>query len=231
MKRERHTKESSPDGGMKVERSPDSKVMRGGYANRHATHIKSASGALYKPCGGGTQRHSLLSTHIHGECLFDSEGSDGDEGEDHNEDGGGFNDTEGCEVVGEALASFALSIGGAAAGATLEDGGHADAGTGEDAEDEHAEAAAGHDFGGDHGEHEDHSVQGLGDGGADVGEEEEGCGAVLRIALFPGADGAGGGEAGADGGAEAGEGEAGNGACNGECGIHSVCSFIAENCF
>ena len=69
--------------------------------------------------------------------------ADGDEGEDHDEDGRGLNDTEGGEVVGEALPGLAVGIGGATARAALEDGGHADASAGEDAEDEHGEPGAG----------------------------------------------------------------------------------------
>ena len=81
----------------------------------------------------------------------------------------------------------------------------------------------------DHGEHEDHPVERLGDGGADVGEEEEGRGAILRVALLPGADGAGGGKTRANGRAKAGEGETGNGACDDERIHHGMCSFTVDN--
>ena len=89
------------------------------------------------------------------------------------------------------------------------------------AEDEHPDAAGGQDLGADHREHQDHPVEGLRDGRADVGQQEEGRRAVLGITLLPGTDGTGSGKTRANGRTEAGEGETGNSACDSECGIHS----------
>ena len=122
--------------------------------------------------------------------LREHKSAESDESEHHRENGHGLDDAEGCEIVREALVGFGLGIARGSAGAPLEQSRKTDGQTGEDAgeQDGDAGAADGSDLA-EHDEHENHSVERLGDGSADKGKEKERRGLVGRIALLPRSNG------------------------------------------
>lgn len=135
------------------------------------------------------------------------------EGEQHGEDGDSFDDTDGHQIVREALSRFGEGIAGGGRGTALEDGGSGDGATADDADDQadgpHFRSLV-HDL-----VHEQHAVDGLRHRGAGESGELERGGLALNIALLPTADGGRTGDTATIGGTDGGKthGAEGTGQC------------------